>query len=504
MLAVNKVMREKSEHLKCGALLLLALAIFFIDWHLPFGIAIGMVYAVSLLLTLWIRDPRCPLRFALLFTVLILMGFLKPFPENIDFNIVVVNRTLSILTVWLCMFFVLTIKRRTGELLERNKEVADYKYALDETSIVAITDAKGIIKYVNDNFCKIAKYSREELVGKDHRIINSGRHPKAFIRALWETIANGRVWHGELCNRAKDGSLYWVDTAIVPFKDEGGKPVQYIAIRADITERKQTEEKIIDLAANLRVRTEALEAANKDLESFSYSVSHDLRAPLRHVHGYVQMLTQALGNNLDPRAQRYLKTISDASSDMGRLIDDLLEFSRMGRTEMQENVVDLNAVVQSTLRALDTAVEGRKINWKTPSLPPVLGDAAMLRQVFANLIGNAVKYSRKRDLAEIEIGIEGAEDGRIVLFVRDNGAGFDMKYAHKLFGVFQRLHRAEEFEGTGIGLATVQRILARHGGRVWAESEPEKGAKFLFTLKPANTDASCNQGESDNEHCSNG
>ncbi|HZK74459.1 MAG TPA: ATP-binding protein, partial [Clostridia bacterium] len=221
---------------------------------------------------------------------------------------------------------------------------------------------------------------------------------------------------------------------------------------------------------------------NRELESFSYSVAHDLRAPLRHVQGYVEMLEEAAAGQLSDNAQRYLKTIAEASSEMGCLIDDLLAFSRMGRTEMRESRVDVNVLVQNTIRGLDMVTKDRHIIWQVAPLPAVVGDPSLLKQVLANLVGNAVKYSRMRDPARIEIGCAGEEDGRVILFVRDNGAGFDMQYAHKLFGVFQRLHRAEEFEGTGIGLATVRRIVTRHGGRVWAEGAVDKGATFYFTL----------------------
>lgn len=253
----------------------------------------------------------------------------------------------------------------------------------------------------------------------------------------------------------------------------------------DISERKMTEERIVRLNADLASRASELEAANKELESFSYAVSHDLRAPLRHVQGYVELLTRELPAQLSDQGRRYLKTITKAAQDMGLLIDELLSFSRSARTEMREIAVDLDKMIQDVLRGMELAVRGRNIVWKIASLPRARGDPPMLRQVWANLLGNAVKYTRGRSPAQIEIGVAGAENGRIILFVRDNGAGFDMKYADKLFGVFQRLHRAEEFEGTGIGLANVRRIVSRHGGRTWAEGKLGEGATFYFTLAPA-------------------
>ena len=250
---------------------------------------------------------------------------------------------------------------------------------------------------------------------------------------------------------------------------------------------EQMEAEIFQGSQKVQAANQQLEAANKELEAFSYSVSHDLRAPLRHVQGYVEMLGRATEGQLSDKARRYLKTITDASAEMGQLIDDLLAFSRMGRVEMQETRVSLDTLVRDTVRGLEMMTTGRNIAWKIGPLPQVLGDPATLKQVLANLVGNAVKYSRQRDPAEIEIGYAGEEDGHAIVFVRDNGAGFDMKYAQKLFGVFHRLHRAEEFEGTGIGLAIVRRIIDRHGGRTWAEGELNKGATFYFTLKPAAT-----------------
>jgi signal transduction histidine kinase len=254
-------------------------------------------------------------------------------------------------------------------------------------------------------------------------------------------------------------------------------------------ERKRAEEEIRRLNRELehRVaqRTAQLLAANKELEAFSYSVSHDLRAPLRHIEGYVGMLQRATRGVLDEKAERYLETIGAASVEMGQLIDDLLAFSRSGAETVSEVEVDLTPLLDEVIQRMQMGTRDRNITWNILPLPTVIGDPAMLRQVLANLLDNAVKYSRGRDHALIEVGSAGEEDGRCIVFVRDNGAGFDMRQYDKLFGVFRRLHRAEDFEGTGIGLATVRRIIERHGGRAWAEGEVDGGATFFFTLQEA-------------------
>jgi len=360
------------------------------------------------------------------------------------------------------------------------------KAALDEHSIVAVTDPQGRITYANDKFCAISKYSRNELVGQDHRLINSGHHSKEFIRGLWATINEGRVWKGEFRNRAKDGVCYWVDTTIVPFLDADGKPYQHVSIRTDITERKRAEAEIQkfneELASRVRERTAELEASNRELEAFSYSVSHDLRAPIRHISGYVGLLRKTVGSTLSEQATYYLESIADSVRQTGHLIDDLLNFSRTGRAEMRKGKVRAGVLVEEAIKSLRPETEHRNIAWKKGEFPEVEGDASMLRQVFVNLLSNAVKYTRRRDPAIIEIGCLQESATEIVFFVRDNGVGFDMRYVDKLFGVFQRLHLADEFEGTGIGLANVRRIVSRHGGRAWAEGKLDGGATFYFSL----------------------
>jgi len=252
---------------------------------------------------------------------------------------------------------------------------------------------------------------------------------------------------------------------------------------------EQMEAEIFKSSQEVQAANRKLHAANKELEAFSYSVSHDLRAPLRHIDGFVDLLGKQAGDRLDDRGRRYLRIIADAARQMGALIDDLLVFSRMGRAELRQQTVDLNALIHETVSSLQAELNGRHVDWKIESLPQVEADAAMLRQVTINLLSNAVKYTRPRDPAVIEVGCDSAAAQEHKFFVRDNGVGFDMAYADKLFGVFQRLHRADEFEGTGIGLANVRRIVARHGGRTWAEARVDAGATFFFTLPKSKPDS---------------
>jgi PAS domain S-box-containing protein len=623
-----------------------------------------------------------------------------------------------------CNFRDITAKKEADDLQQQTiKELYAYKYALDESAIIGITDHKGIIKHVNENFCRISKYSEAELIGQDHRIINSGYHDKAFIKNIWITIGAGKIWKGELKNRAKDGTHYWVDTTIVPFLNEHGKPYRYVAIRSDITEKKHSQEqlqktikesytrslieasldplvtisaegkitdvnkdsvkatgvpaekligtdfsdyftepdraeeayqeaiakgvvrnrllaikhisgkttdvlynatvykdengnvqgvfasarditdikqaeeeikrsqeytrslieasldplvtispegkitdvneasiqatgvakddligtdfsdyftepekaregyqqvfakgfvadypltirhkngKVTEVLYNASVYTddknnvlgvfaaarditaqrrqeirintlnEELEQRIIELESFSYSVSHDLRAPLRGVDGFIAMFLNRYLDKVDDEGQRMLNNVRRNVTKMGSLIDELLTLSRIGMKDIQITTIDMTDLVYTVLEELED-VKG-KANIIVRELGFAKGDIALIKQVLVNLVSNAYKYSNKSEHPVIEIGcmVNGLD---MHYFVKDNGVGFDMEYSNKLFGVFQRLHDPREYQGIGVGLAIVKRIITRHGGKVWAEGKENVGATFYFSLK---------------------
>jgi signal transduction histidine kinase len=254
------------------------------------------------------------------------------------------------------------------------------------------------------------------------------------------------------------------------------------SLQVEVEQRRHREEEIRKLNQELGKRAAELEATNKELESFAYSVSHDLRAPLRHMVGYSELLQRQASSSLDEKSRRFIQTILNSAKRMGNLIDDLLAFSRIGRAETKKTKVDLRQLVDEVVAEIGQDTKGRDIAWKIGALPVCYGDRSMLRLVVVNLVSNAVKFTRMREPAEIEIGCDDRNQEEVEVFVRDNGAGFDMQYVNKLFGVFQRLHLPEQFEGTGIGLATVQRIVHRHGGQVRGEAAVEQGATFYFSL----------------------
>jgi len=332
-----------------------------------------------------------------------------------------------------------------------------------------VLDANLNILSANRSFYNIFKVEQEETIG--HLIFDIGNKqwdiPK--LRTLLEKILpkhelfdNYEVEH----DFPNIGHKTMLLNARQIYREDVGMPMILLAIE-DITERKNIES--------------GLEKARKELEAFSYSVSHDLRAPLRHIAGFVELLMQNTAQSLDEKSGRYLKIIADSTNHMGHLIDDILSFSRMGKAEMKKTLVNLDQLVKAVLDEMQPEMEGRDIVWDIHSLPEVHGDADILKLVWVNLIGNALKYTRTKPQSKIEIGSNDNKNEHI-FFIKDNGVGFDMTYADKLFGVFQRLHSAEEFEGTGVGLANVKRIIQRHGGRVWAEGTVNEGATFYFSI----------------------
>ena len=303
----------------------------------------------------------------------------------------------------------------------------------------------------------------------------------AFRAKLEEAVGRRQPFSSDHRILRPDGEVRVLQGQGKVILDDAGRPTRAVGVMQDITERRRAEEAIQELNRKLRAGLDELAAANKELEGFSYSVSHDLRAPLRAIDGFSRMLAEDYADKLDDNARRYIGVVRSNTQRMGQLIDDLLAFSRMGRSPVRPAPIDMAALARSAFAELRTIDPGRKVDFRLGELPPANGDVAMIRQVFANLLSNALKYSRDRDPAVIELNGR-IENGESIYVVRDNGVGFEMEYASKLFGVFQRLHSAKDFEGTGVGLALVQRIVQRHGGRIWGEGRPGQGATFTFTL----------------------
>jgi PAS domain S-box-containing protein len=329
---------------------------------------------------------------------------------------------------------------------------------------------------VNDTAIFHYGYSRAEFLAMSIKEIRPADQLPLLEKDLQQLKAKVKQTNNWI-HKLKNGALVDVEVTSHRLDLKGRKAVLVVA--KDITEQKRTDEQIRKLNEELQLNLAQLEATNKELESFSYSVSHDLRAPLRALSGYSQMIAEDYGESLDEEARRLLGNIHQNAKKMGVLIDDLLGFSRLGRKEVEKEMVNMHAMMETILNDLQPLPINTVI--KVNALPPAFADYSLLRQVWINLVSNAIKYSSKKPEPVVEIGSQAAE-AETVYLVRDNGAGFNMQYAEKLFGVFQRLHNPNEFQGTGIGLAIVQRIIAKHGGRVWAEGKVDQGATFYFTL----------------------
>ena len=371
------------------------------------------------------------------------------------------------------------VKRAEDHLLETNRFLDSL---IDNLPVmVALKDA-ATLRYVRHNraFERLLGYGRDELIGKTAASLSSPEEAEFIVANDREVLDSGRLLELEQSISTPHG-VRTFHTMKVPVGKEQGKPQFLLAIAVDITERKLAEQAILELNAALSANAEQLKATNKELESFSYSVSHDLRAPLRAIDGFAMMIEEDCAPRLDDEGRRYLSVIRENSKRMGALIDDLLAFSRLGRLPVTTREIDMDSLVREVLAEVLGTQGAARPRIELGTLPPAHADPGLLRQVWANLLANAVKYSSKA--AQPRIEVSGRRDGTENCYsVRDNGVGFNMAYADKLFGVFQRLHRADEFTGTGVGLAIVHRVITRHGGRVWAEGEVDRGAVFSFAL----------------------
>ena len=344
--------------------------------------------------------------------------------------------------------------------------------AFNAHAIIAITDKFGKIRYANEKFCQVSKYSAEELIGQDHRIVNSGYHSKEFMNELWATITKGAVWCGEIKNRAKDGSYYWVDTTIVPFLDNNGSPYQYVALRTEVTGHKQLEQRMEEQVTELA-------RSNDELEQFAYVVTHDLQEPLRAINSFVQLLKKYCDHQLDERAKDLISHAVAGTNRMQVLIDDLLTYAQVNASQ-SPGEIDCEQLLKNVLTDLSVIVDECNAIVTHDKLPVVKGIRFQFIQLFTNLINNGLKFRRNLP-PQIHIGVE--ENQREWIFsVTDNGIGIEEQYLERIFRVFQRLHSRREYAGTGIGLAICKKVVEHHGGKIWVKSVPNVGSSFYFTI----------------------
>jgi len=385
-------------------------------------------------------------------------------------------------------------KELENRLQQSQSEISDYKHALDESAIVAITDQKGIIKHVNDNFCKISKYSKDELLGQDHRIINSGYHSKDFIRNLWVTIANGKIWRGELRNKAKDGTYYWVDTTIVPFLNEHGKPYQYLAIRSDITQRKLAEEQLLkaneDLENKVRERTlELTHALEKEKElnemksRFVSMASHEFRTPLSAILSSTSLMEHYVNPDQEDKRKKHVERIKSSVKNLTSILDDFLSLEKLeqGKVESHNSEFNFREFIEDAIEEMHgmSKKKQQEIHLQYDGPEQVYQDKKILRNVLLNLLSNAIKYSPEGKTIFISSEIK---DERVTLAVKDEGIGIPLEAQKNLFDKFFRARNAVNIQGTGLGLNIVKRYVELLDGIISFDSIENAGTVFTVSF----------------------
>ena len=416
------------------------------------------------------------------FIMILLMGFTLLYLVNnniVSFNIGFIIYTIVALIVSIIYIIGIAVRINKRDLerevfknslYQTNFELNQFKQALDESSIVATTDVNGVITSVNDKLCEISQYSREELVGKTHRVINSGHHSKAFFKELWSTIKSGEVWIGGVKNKAKDGSFYWVHTSIIPFKNEKGEIYQFLTIRQDITRLTM-----------LSSQYENLQLKNKEIEQFTYIASHDLQEPLRSIRGMVNILKQKQINEIDEVTNNCINFIDRSTTRMSSLIKGLLDYSRIGANKVLEDV-DINEILKTIIiNDLSDDIKNTNATIEVEELPTIKVYKNELHLLFLNLISNAIKFHKKGLNPQIKVSVDKI-DQYWKFSVTDNGIGIENLNNRNIFGIFQRLNRRGNFDGTGIGLAHCDKIVYLHGGEIWVDSKLGDGTTFYFTI----------------------
>ncbi len=437
----------------------LGAGIFIADLNTPLGIGITALYGVVVLLGLFARNTRYPIWVALVVSLLTALGAWLS-PSGASLPQALVNRALTLVGIWVTAWLVSGYMKVGVRLEQSLKQLADTNFALDQAAIVATTDVRGRITYVNQKFCEISRYSRQELIGQDHRIINSGYHSKEFIRDLWRTIAGGRIWRGEIRNRAKDGTIYWVDTTIVPFLDATRKPYQYMAIRYDITERKRTEELLRERAALAR------------LGEMAAVVAHEVKNPLAGIRGALQVIGGRLPETSRDRA--IMGDIVERLDSLNEIVQDLLIFARPREPRLSPvSVAELLEEIAALLRK-DSAHAGVDVTI-SGDRPTIGADPEQLQTAFLNLLLNAVQASASGDRVRVTVA---ALDGLCRVAIADAGPGIPPETQDKIFEpFFTTKHR-----GTGLGLPTARRVIELHHGTIAVDSPPGGGTVVTVTL----------------------